>query len=67
MHKHVSQVAIIDTENTFRPERLRPIAARFNLDSDAILNNIVYARAFTHEHQMELLELVAAQFYQAEL
>ena len=34
------QVAIIDTENTFRPERLRPIAARFNLDADAILDNI---------------------------
>jgi len=58
------KVAFIDTENTFRPDRLRPIAARFNLDSDAILENIVYARAYTHEHQMELLDGVAAQFYQ---
>jgi meiotic recombination protein DMC1 len=57
------KVAYIDTENTFRPDRLRPIAARFNLDADAILQNVVYARAFTSEHQMELLDLVAAQFY----
>ena len=27
----------------------------------AILNNIVFARAYTHEHQMELLDGVAAQ------
>ena len=26
------KVVFIDTENTFRPDRLRPIAARFNLD-----------------------------------
>ena len=57
------KVAYIDTENTFRPDRLRPIAARYNLDADAILQNVVYARAFTSEHQMELLDLVAAQFY----
>jgi len=39
------KVIFIDTENTFRPDRLRPIAERFNLDADAVLNNIVYARA----------------------
>ena len=26
------KVIYIDTENTFRPDRLRPIAERFNLD-----------------------------------
>ena len=34
------KVAFIDTESTFRPDRLRPIAERFNLDPDAVLQNI---------------------------
>ena len=34
------QVAYIDTEGTFRPERIRPIAARFGLDADAVLDNV---------------------------
>lgn len=58
------KVAYIDTEGTFRPDRLRSIAARFNLDANAILNNIVYAKAHNHEHQCELVDLVTAQFYQ---
>lgn len=40
-----------DTEGTFRPERIRPIAERFGLDADAVLDNILYARAHTHEQQ----------------
>jgi hypothetical protein len=34
------KVAYIDTEGTFRPERVRAIAARFNLDPDAVLDNV---------------------------
>ena len=34
------QVAYIDTEGTFRPERIRPIAARYGLDEDAVLENV---------------------------
>ena len=34
------QVAYIDTEGTFRPERIRPIAERFQLDPDAVLDNV---------------------------
>ncbi|CCW64390.1 unnamed protein product [Phytomonas sp. EM1] len=51
----------VDTEGTFRPERIRPIAARFGLDPDAILDNILVARAYTHEHQFHLLSMVAAK------
>ncbi len=36
----VRQVAYIDTEHTFRPERIRPIAVRFGLDADAVLDNV---------------------------
>ena len=36
---------------TCRPERIRPIAERFGLESDAVLDNIVCARAHTWEQQ----------------
>ncbi|ELR23550.1 meiotic recombinase Dmc1, putative [Acanthamoeba castellanii str. Neff] len=55
------KVAYIDTEGTFRPERIKPIAERFGLDPMAALDNIVYARAFTHEHQLELIVQIAAK------
>uniref|UniRef100_A0A7S2X988 RecA family profile 1 domain-containing protein n=1 Tax=Lotharella oceanica TaxID=641309 RepID=A0A7S2X988_9EUKA len=55
------KVVYIDTEGTFRPERIRDIADRFGVDYHAVLDNITYARAFTHEHQMELLIAVAAK------
>lgn len=58
------KVIYIDTENTFRPERLREIADRFNLDHDAMLENVLYARAYTSEHQAELLDFVAAKFHE---
>ncbi|KAL0208924.1 hypothetical protein P9112_011511 [Eukaryota sp. TZLM1-RC] len=46
----------IDTEGTFRPERLIPICERFNVSSDIVLDNIVYARAYNIDHQLSLLE-----------
>lgn len=55
------KVIYVDTESTFRPERIRPIAERYGLDPDATLDNIMVARAYTHEHQMHLLSLVAAK------
>jgi meiotic recombination protein DMC1 len=38
------KVAYIDTEGTFRPERIKSIAQRFELDESAVLDNIIYAR-----------------------
>eukprot|EP00737_Agarophyton_chilense_P004286 gb/GEZJ01005316.1/.p1 GENE.gb/GEZJ01005316.1/~~gb/GEZJ01005316.1/.p1 ORF type:complete len:189 (+),score=29.95 gb/GEZJ01005316.1/:1628-2194(+) len=55
------RVAFIDTENTFRPERIIEICARFDLNSDDVLDNILVARAYTSEHQYELLDHVAAR------
>lgn len=40
----LQQVAYIDTEGTFRPDRIRAIAERFNVDADAALENIVVVR-----------------------
>lgn len=81
--------------NFSRPDRLRDIADRFNVDQDAVLDNVLYARAYTSaknllvffifiivlqtklsssmrmfhflssgEHQMELLDFVAAKFHE---
>ncbi|XP_063382041.1 meiotic recombination protein DMC1/LIM15 homolog [Cydia fagiglandana] len=58
------KVMFLDTEHTFRPDRLRPIADRFNLDQNAVLDNVLYARAYTSEHQAELLDYVAAKFHE---
>eukprot|EP00531_Pseudo-nitzschia_arenysensis_P015603 CAMPEP_0116119606 /NCGR_PEP_ID=MMETSP0329-20121206/2732_1 /TAXON_ID=697910 /ORGANISM="Pseudo-nitzschia arenysensis, Strain B593" /LENGTH=349 /DNA_ID=CAMNT_0003613321 /DNA_START=46 /DNA_END=1095 /DNA_ORIENTATION=+ len=50
----------IDTEGSFRPERLRAIAERFGLDPAVALENVACARAHNSEHQMELLKVAAA-------
>ncbi|MCQ2820443.1 MAG: DNA repair and recombination protein RadA [archaeon] len=49
------KVLYIDTEGTFRPEKLRGIAERFELDPDEAIGNIMYARAYSSEHQNKLL------------
>ena len=46
----------IDTENTFRPERIRQIAEARGIDPDEALKNIYVARAFNSNHQMLLVE-----------
>lgn len=50
----------IDTEGTFRTERLIPIAKRFNLDEKTVMDNITYARAYNSDHQNKLLVEAAA-------
>ncbi|EME32481.1 DNA repair protein isoform 2 [Galdieria sulphuraria] len=55
------RVAYIDTENCFRPERIVEIAERFELDPEEVLDNILVARAYTSEHQIELLVHIAAK------
>ncbi|KXZ53172.1 hypothetical protein GPECTOR_7g1064 [Gonium pectorale] len=49
------KAAYIDTEGTFRPELVKDIAERFGLDPEAVLGNIVVARAHTSDHQADLL------------
>uniref|UniRef100_A0A6B2G0Z1 DNA repair protein RAD51 homolog n=1 Tax=Myxobolus squamalis TaxID=59785 RepID=A0A6B2G0Z1_MYXSQ len=45
----------IDTEGTFRPERLLAIAERYNLNGQQVLDNVAYARAYNSDHQSSLL------------
>jgi len=56
------KVAYIDTEGTFRPDRIRSIADRFGVDGNMALENILYARAFNSEHQMELINECSLRF-----
>ena len=50
----------IDTEGTFRPEKLAPIAERFGLDPKEVIENVFYARAYNSDHQNRLLLQVCA-------
>lgn len=46
----------IDTENTFRPERIGQMAEGMGMDVDTVLGNIIVARAYNSDHQMLLTE-----------
>ncbi len=53
-----SYVVYIDTENTFRPERIIQFAKGAGLDPDEVLKKIKVARAYNSDHQMLLAEKV---------
>lgn len=46
----------IDSEGTFRPERLLQIAERFKLDGPQVLQNVYYARAYNSAHQVVIVD-----------
>ena len=48
----------VDTENTFRPERIIQFAKGAGLDPDEALKNIKVARAYNSDHQMLLAEKI---------
>ena len=52
------KVMYIDSEGTFRPERIVSMAERFqdDLDVDTVLENILHGRAHNSDHQMVLVE-----------
>ncbi len=49
-------VLYIDTENTFRPERIVTIAQAHGMDPDKVLDRIIVARAYNSSHQTLILE-----------
>ncbi|MBU2100063.1 DNA repair and recombination protein RadA [Candidatus Micrarchaeota archaeon] len=49
-------VLYIDSENSFRPERVVSIAKHLGLKEEEVLKNIFVARAFNSDHQMVLAE-----------
>lgn len=50
------KVIFIDTEQTFRPERIKQMAEGLDMDSDKVLENIFVARAYNSDHQVLLIE-----------
>jgi len=46
----------VDTENTFRTERIVQMSRHLGLDPEQIVKNIIYAEAYTSDHQMFLLD-----------
>src|SRR3989344_5473243 len=53
-----SVAVYIDTENTFRPERIEQLAKGVGLDPTEVLKNIKVARAYNSDHQSLLGEKV---------
>jgi len=51
-------IVYIDTESTFRPERIVQFAKGAGLDPDTTLKNIKVARAYNSDHQMLLAEKI---------
>ncbi|TXT53436.1 MAG: DNA repair and recombination protein RadA [Promethearchaeota archaeon] len=49
----------IDTEGTFRPERIIQMAEALDLDHKEVLKNIVYGRAYNSDHQIILVKEAA--------
>mgnify|MGYP001616433714 FL=1 len=48
----------IDSEGTFRPERIKQIADARGLNSDSVLKNVLVARAFNSDHQILLVDKI---------
>ncbi|BCU67355.1 DNA repair and recombination protein RadA [Sulfolobales archaeon HS-7] len=46
----------IDTEGTFRWERIEAIARGSGLDTDTVMNNIMYIRAVNSDHQIAIVD-----------
>ncbi|MDA4111650.1 MAG: DNA repair and recombination protein RadA [Thaumarchaeota archaeon] len=56
-----SRVVYVDTENTFRPERIAEIAHSRGQHSDTILEGIIVAKAFNSSHQELILAELGSQ------
>ncbi len=53
-----AKAAWIDTEGTFRPERIKQMSDALGLDYEKTLKNIFVARAFNSDHQVLLVEKI---------
>jgi DNA repair protein RadA len=53
------KAVFIDTEGTFRPERIRQIAEGLGANPEKVLKNILVARAFNSDHQILLMDKIS--------
>ncbi|KXS97349.1 hypothetical protein AC578_10731 [Pseudocercospora eumusae] len=56
------KVAVINTEGTFRPERVAQVAEYHQMDPETVNENILYVRALNSEHQHDSLIQMAESF-----
>lgn len=52
------KVVYIDTEGTFRPERVRQFSEGLGANPEKVLKNILVARAFNSDHQILLVDKI---------
>ena len=50
------KAAYIDTEGTFRWERIEAMARALGLDPDEVMENILYQRVYNSDHQMAVVD-----------
>lgn len=60
------KAVFIDTEGTFRPDRIRQIAEGLGANPEKVLKNILVARAFNSDHQILLLDRVTEMIKEGE-
>jgi len=53
------KAVFIDTEGTFRPERIKQISEALGANPEKVLKNIFVARAFNSDHQILLLDKIS--------
>lgn len=53
------KAVFIDTEGTFRPERIKQIATAIGANPEKVLKNIFVARAFNSDHQILLIDKIS--------
>jgi DNA repair protein RadA len=62
------KIIYVDTEGTFRPERIVSMAERWSddLDIDSVLENVLHGRAHNSDHQMVLVEKMMKDYLPTE-
>jgi len=56
----------IDTEGTFRAERIKQIAEKLGANGEKVLKNILVARAFNSDHQILLIDKIGEMIKEGE-
>jgi len=56
----------IDTEGTFRPERIRQLSEKYGANPEKVLKNIMVARAFNSDHQVLLVDKISEMIQNGE-
>ncbi|MBS3073830.1 DNA repair and recombination protein RadA [Candidatus Pacearchaeota archaeon] len=59
------KAVFIDTEGTFRPERIKQISEGIGANPEKVLKNIFVARAFNSDHQILLLDKISEMISEA--